>query len=130
MKPFFVIVIATLLTGCVKQDRGADLALPTMSSTAPIIRLTSPRDYQRFDAGQIATITATITDNKQLQKVRLIVTRANGTQVLRLEKYLDVKSYDLSESFTVTAGPRYIIRIEAIDQNNNNVQTRIDVSCN
>src|SRR5215217_31136 len=119
MKPFFVIVIVTLLMGCVKQNSGSDLARPSMRLTAPMIKLTSPQDYQRFSAGQIVSITATITDNNQLQKVRLLVTRSTGAQVLRLEKYLDVNSYKLSESFIVTAGPQYIIRIEAVDQNNN-----------
>ena len=129
MKSFFVIVIVALLVGCGKQNRGSDLIPPRISLTAPIISLTSPQDFQRFSAGQTVSITATITDNKQLQKVRLLVTRTTGAVVLRLEKYLDVKSFTLSESFTPTAGPQYIIKIEALDQNNNNAQTRIEVSC-
>lgn len=122
-------VFAMLLVACTKQDGGLDVAGPAMSLTAPMIQITTPRDFQRFRAGQTVSITATITDNNQLQKVRLIVNRANGTQVLRLEKSLDVKSYALSESFTMMTGPQYNIRIEAVDQHNNNTITRIAVSC-
>ena|SRR5215218_8291366 len=130
MKPLFVF-IATLLMACVKQNRYPDLARPTMNLTAPRIKLTSPRDFQRFTAGQTVSITAIITDDEQLEKVCLFVTnRATGIQVLRSERYLDVKNYNLSESFFPVAGPRYTIEIEAVDRNNNNAETRIEVSCN
>lgn len=127
----WLIIFVTLLTSCAKQDRDTDGALPPMQLTAPTIKLTSPRDFQRFSAGQTVSINATIADNEQLEKVRLIVTnRATRVQVLRFEKYLDVKDYALSAVFTPEAGPRYTIRIEAVDRKNNNAETRIEVSCN
>jgi len=133
MKRLFVIVvlIATFLMACVKQTIHTDQDAPILSVVSPRIKLTSPQDFQRFSAGQTVVITATITDDEQLEKVHLLViNRATGAQVLRLEKNMDVKSYTLSESFIPVAGPRYTIKIEAVDGNNNNAKTQIDVSCN
>jgi hypothetical protein len=124
-----LVIVAMLLTGCVKQIRGT--VLPPMSLTAPTVRITAPRDGQRVSAGQTVLITATLTDNIQLEKVHLFVTsRAGGAQVLHLEKYLDGKSYNLSESFTPAAGSMYTIKIVAADLNNNNTETQVGVTCN
>lgn len=126
MKLLLSIVFATLLMGCEKQVRDAGVPPPL---SAPIIKITSPTDLQHFSAGQTVTITATITDNDQLDKVRLLVSNKEiGVEVLRLEKHLDVKSYTLSESFTAAASRWYTIKIEAVDLNHNNAKTQMEVS--
>lgn len=131
MKRLFVFVVATLLMACVKQLGEPEAALPPMKLTSPTIRITAPRDGQGVSAGQAVAVTATITDDKQLEKVRLFVlNKATGDQVLFLETYLDVKSYNLSAAFTPEAGFMYTIVIQTTDLKNNNAESHIGVVCN
>lgn len=127
MKPFFVVVITTLLLGCAKTISESD-TVPSRRYRFLTVGLTSPRDGQSVSPGQPVSIIATITNDAQLEKVRLVVSnKGTGAEVLRLEKYLDVKTYTLSESFTPEAGRRYTIRVEAWDQHNNKAETQIGV---
>lgn len=130
MKQLFIFLIATVLLGCRKHAGDTDL-VPSRKFSFLTARLTSPRDGQQFSPGQSVSITGTITADQRLEKVRLVVTnRVNGAEVLRVERYLDANTYNLSEAFTVEASQRYIMKLEAWDQYSNKAETQLGVVCN
>jgi hypothetical protein len=92
----------------------------------PAITLTSPSQDQfnaGFEVGSTVTVSGTVTDNDQLDRVSLVLTHSTGIP-LYTEEWEDINQQSLSLNETVTipaitpAG-QYTLTINAVDRSNN-----------
>jgi hypothetical protein len=61
--------------------------------------------------------------------VHLFVTnKTTGNEIVHYEQHEDLKSVDISKSFTAQAGITYKIKVEADDHNGNGTEKEIEVS--
>lgn len=117
----FTICVA-YLTAC-KKDKG--------DTQEPMIHVTSPAANQQFTAGQTVNVAATITDDDEINEVHLFVTnKSTGADVVHFANHVDVKSYDVHQSFTAGAGITYTVKFEATDHSGNHAQVEFEIKGN
>ena len=118
MKLFCMALGLFLLTSC-KKDGGSK----------PIVTITSPTSQQTFTPGETVNITAKLEDDGDLHSIMLMVTNKNGgTNIMHFEEHKDVKTYDLSQSFTAQAGGIYLIEVSGEDHGGNKTTSKVQVS--
>lgn len=115
----FAIVV---LAAC-KKDKG--------DSEKPMINVTSPQANQQFNAGQVISISATISDNIQLHDIGLSVqNKTSGAELVHNHYHVDASNYTLNETYTAGGGITYKIKIEATDHSGNKSETEFEVKGN
>jgi hypothetical protein len=109
-----------LTSACKKEKQDTQL---------PQIVIHSPSVGTTFYPEETITVSATITDDNELEKVRVqIVNASNETFLLTKEFYPNGSSYELNTSFLhddmyLTTG-NYFIKITAFDKNNEKIDFR------
>ena len=100
-------------------------------STKPVITVTSPAANAQFNAGQVITIQATISDDSELHEVSLeISNKGTGAVLVHNHYHVDLMTYNLSDTYTAGAGITYKIKIEAVDHSGNKSEVEFDVKGN
>src|SRR5688572_21036256 len=100
-------------------------------STKPMINVTSPAANAQFNAGQVITIQATITDDSELHEVSLeISNKGTGAILVHNHYHVDLMTYSLNDTYTAGAGITYKIKIEAADHSGNRSEAEFDVKGN
>ena len=100
-------------------------------SEKPAITVTSPQANQQFNAGQVISIIATITDNSELHEVSLEITnKATSAILIHNHYHVDVVTYNLNETYTAGAGITYKMKIEATDHSGNTSEMEFEVKGN
>ena len=118
MKTRFVTVCLIFLLSCKKDD-----------GSKPTVTITSPTNQQTFTSGQTVNVTATVADDGELHSIMLMIMNKNGgTNVLHFEDHVDVKSYNLNQSFTVQPGGVYSIEVSGEDHGGNKTTSTVEVS--
>lgn len=121
-KILFVAISLACLAACTK-DKG--------DSQEPMIQVSSPTANQQFTAGQTVNVVATITDNNELHEVHLtVVNKTTSLEVVHFHNHVDVKSYNMNQSFVVGAGITYNIKVEAEDHAGNHAQAEFEIRGN
>jgi hypothetical protein len=117
-----VFMVMATLSACKKE--GGD-------SERPVISVTSPMANQQFTAGQSVNIVASVTDNDELHEVYLtVVNKTTNAEVVHFHNHLDLKSYDLNQSFIAAGNTGYRIKVEAEDHTGNHAEIEFDVKGN
>ena len=123
MKKIFIAFLAIVCFCACKKDGG--------DNEKPVITVAAPTSNQQFTAGQVVNITATITDNDEISEVHLFVTnKASGADVVHMAQHVDVKSYNLSNTFTAGAGITYVLKFAATDHSGNHAEVSFEVRGN
>jgi hypothetical protein len=122
MKPLYPVVLAILFFSVVSCSKsGGD-------TQKPVVVLNTPVGNQQFTAGQVVTISGTVSDNDEIHMVHVIVTdKTHDVQVKHLEVHADAASYEFNETFIAAAATTYLIHVEADDHVGNTTIIEIDV---
>lgn len=123
MKRLLIVLSATICFCACKKDGG--------DTEKPSITVSTPTSNQQFTAGQVVNVTATITDNDELHEVHLtVINKASGLEVVHQHEHVDVKTYNLTNTFTAGAGITYKLKFEADDHAGNHAEIEFDVKGN
>jgi hypothetical protein len=118
-------ILPLLLSSCSKSSSTEKDSIP------PVINMTSPLNNQGFSDGQTVTIAGSITDNKTIAEVHIVVTDGmTGTIYVHAHLYPATGSAVFNQDFTSKAGTSYTIQIIAIDRSLNQSVSSVMVSCN
>ncbi len=100
-------------------------------STKPVINVTSPAANAQFNAGQVITIQATISDDSELHEVSLeISNKGTGAVLVHNHYHVDLMTYNLNDTYTAGAGITYKMKIEAADHSGNKSEVEFEVKGN
>ena len=123
MKRGIIVLLAIAVFAACKKSSG--------DSEKPTINVTSPQANQQFNAGQVISIKATITDNSELHEVSLEITnKATGAILIHNHYHVDLMTYNLNETYTAGAGIIYKMKVEATDHSGNESEVEFEVKAN
>ena len=114
-----------MLFGCTKEHAGE------VDTQTPIILMSSPNESQVFAAGDLITISGTITDNNRVGEIHLEILNTKTGAFLTHEHYTaEGASFTLLKTFTAQANAVYRIKVEANDLKGNKAQAQVNISSN
>jgi uncharacterized lipoprotein YbaY len=123
MKKGLIALLAVACLAACKKDKG--------DTEKPTITIMTPTANQQFTPGQVVNISATITDNDGLHEIHLFVTnKASGADVVHMAQHVDVKTYNLNNTFTAGAGITYVLKFAATDHSGNHTESQLEVKAN
>ena len=122
MKYLAVLMSVAFLVACNKSNG---------DKTKPFIVLNSPSANQQFTQFSNVVISGTVTDDKLIYDVHVIVTNlSNMSEVLNVQDTVNTQNYNINEVFNVTVAATYKIHVEADDVSGNTSVVEIQVKGN
>lgn len=123
MKRLLILALSIACLASCKKDKG--------DNEEPTINVTSPLGNQQITGGQTVSVNATISDNEELHEIHLfVINTTTDAEVVHYANHVDVKTFDLSQTFVATSGVTYEIRVEAEDHAGNHAQVEFTVHAN
>jgi hypothetical protein len=98
---------------------------------APVIVLNTPVDNQVYAASQNIAINGTVTDNKYIQQLHIVISNlTTGEEYLHVHIHPASPTFTFNQSFTPTHGVSYKVQVIADDPSANTFGKSVEVSCN
>jgi hypothetical protein len=125
MKKSFLPLLLVLLAACSKRS-GAD-----KDYEAPVITLTTPVDNQHFISGQAISVTGTVSDNKYIKVIHVVITNFDtGQEYMHVHISPTTNSASFNQSLSAQAGINYQVEIIAEDPSANVSSKKVQISSN
>jgi hypothetical protein len=121
--PYLIVFVS--LAGCSKSSS------TDKDTESPVITMISPLNNQSFTNGQTVTIAGSITDNKYIAEVHIVVSDlTTGATYVHVHLYPASGSANFNQDFTANTGINYKIQIIAVDRSLNQAVSSVQISCN
>lgn len=121
---FLYAILLFLCLGCTKSNP-AD-----RDTEVPVITITSPLDNQSFVDGQTVTIAGSVTDNKVIAEIHILVSDLTTGQIyVHVHLYPNAGFSNYTQNFTVASGINYKVEIIALDRTLNQAVKSVQVTC-
>jgi|SRR6478736_1455356 len=120
MRTFLTLLFVVFISSCSKSS-GDD--------AAPVIVINSPQANATVAADAVIAVSATITDEDEIHEVHLDIINKTTNEDFHFHYHPDVKTFNINETFTATAGTTYKIQVEADDHSGNKSEKEIEIHC-
>lgn len=120
-----VILLSVLFLNCSKNSTIAK------DTELPVITLDYPHESQVFDDGDTVTISGSITDDKYIAEVHILVTDLNsGATYVHAHLYPATTFANFNQDFVAASGIDYKVELIVLDRSMNQAVASVEIFCN